>query len=109
MVVIEQKLLYSKNSGCFRAIVVVFGKIGFIRINWLYLTKLLHSGKSGSTRATRLYSDKLVDFGQKWYCSGKIGCIRAKGVLFRQKWLCSGKSGCVQAKVVLFGQSCCIQ
>ena len=35
-------------------------------------------------------------FVQKWLCSGKSGCIRAKVVIFGQKWLFSGKSGCIR-------------
>ena len=64
--------------------------------------------QSGCSRA------KVVVIGQKWLCSGKSGCIRArclyldKVVRFGQKWLYSGKfvvfgkSSCVWAKVVLF-------
>ena len=39
----------------------------------------------------------MVVIGQKWFYSGKSGCIRAK-------WLYSVKSGCILAKVVVFGQ-----
>ena len=65
-------------------------------------------GKSG------FFSCKVVVFGQKWLCLGKIvvfeesGCIRTKVVysgrvvVFGQKWLYSGKSGCNRAKVVVF-------
>ena len=37
------------------------------------------------------------ELGQKWFFSGKIGCVRAKVVTFGQK-------GCIRAKVVVFGQ-----
>ena len=57
-----------RQSGCIRAKVVVFGQ------------KLLHSGKSGCTRAKWLYSGKVVVFGQMWLYLGKV-------VVFRQKWL----------------------
>ena len=65
----------------------------------------------------------MVLFVQKWFYSGKSGCIwarllysnkrccnRAKMAVFGQgcpiriDWLYSGKSGCIRAKVVLFGQ-----
>ena len=54
-------------------------------------------------RARRLYSGKVVVFGQggfirvRLFFSGKIGCIRAKVVVF-------GQSGCKPAKVVVFGE-----
>ena len=40
---------------------------------------------------------KVVLFGQKWFYSGKSGCIRAKVVVF-------GQSGCTRAKVVVYEQ-----
>ena len=46
-------MLYSGNSGCNRAKVVVFGQ------KWLY-------------------SGKVVVFGQKWLYSGKSGFVRSK-------------------------------
>ena len=49
----------------------------------------------------RLYSGKLVIFGQKWMFSGKL-------VLFEQNWLYSGKFCCIWAKCVVFGQTGCI-
>ena len=44
-------------------------------------------GQSGCIRA------KVVILGQKWFSSGKSGCIR-------EKRLCSSKSGCGQTATV---------
>ena len=64
MVVFEQKWLYSGQSGCIRAKVVVSGQ------KWMYLAnKWLHSGKA-------------VVFVKKWLYSGKSDSIRAKVVVF---------------------------
>ena len=58
----------------------------------------------------------MVVFGQKWLCSGKCGCIRAKVAVFvqngciRATWLYSDKvnvfsqGDCIWTKVVVFGQ-----
>ena len=109
---------------------VVFGK------KWFYSDKVVVLGKSGCIRAEWLYSGKVVVFGQKWLYSGKSGCIRSKSLysgklgFFGQsgckKWLYSGqsgKSGCIRTKwlysgknseklvlfeVVVFGKGCCI-
>ena len=83
---------------------VVFGQGSFIRAKVVVFgQELLYSGKRCCIRAKRLYSDKVIVFGeivvihQKWLYSGKKGCIRAKVVVFVQKWLYS-------CKFVLFGQ-----
>ena len=50
----------------------------------------------------------MVVLGQKWFYSGKNGCIRAeqlcsdKSVCTRAKWSDSGKSGFIAEKVVVF-------
>ena len=57
----------------------------------------------------------MIVIEQKWFCSGKNGCIRDKWLFFdkvvvfeqsgciRVKWFYSGKSGSIGVKVVLFG------
>ena len=57
MVVLRQKWLYSKKSGCTRA-------------------NLLYSDKSGCVRG------KVVVIGRKRFYSGTSGCITAKEVVF---------------------------
>ena len=70
-------------------------------------------GEQGCIRQKRLYSEKVVVFGQNWLCSGKSGSIQAKVVVLsksgsiRANLLYSGKSSCNRAKVVVFGQSGC--
>ena len=52
----------------------------------------------------RLYSGKIVVFGQKWLYLRKMvvlsqsSCIREKMVVFEEKWLYLGKSGGIRAK-----------
>ena len=72
VVLFGQKLLYSGESCCIGAKIVVFGQNGCNRAKWLY-------------------SGKVVVFGQKWLYLDKSGCTRAKVVVFWQKWLYSGK------------------
>ena len=72
VVVFGQKWLYSEESGCNRASVVVYEKIASIPAKWLYL-------------------GKVVEFSQKWLHSGKSFCILGKAVVFRQ-------SGCIREK-----------
>ena len=54
-------------------------------------------GQGCCIRAKRLYSGKVVVFGQKLFYSCKSGCICAKVVVF-------GQDGCFKAKVVVFRQ-----
>ena len=56
----------------------------------VFVQKWFYSGKSDSTRAKLVYSDKSC-------------CAREKVVVIRRKRLYSGKSGCVTAKEVVFG------
>ena len=60
--------------------------------------KWFYSGKSGCIR------EKVVVFGQMWLYSGKKWLYSGKSGCIRAKWLYSGKSGCIRAKVVLFRQ-----
>ena len=83
MVVFGQQLLYSIESGCIPAKVVVYGE------TWLYLGKRVCIEQSGYIWAKvvifgqeLLYSGEVVAFGQKLFYSGKSGCIRAKLVVF---------------------------
>ena len=77
MVVVGQKLFYSGKSSCIRAKVVVFEQSGCIWVKVFVFGKLLYSGKmdvfgqSGCIQARRLYSRKVVVFGQKWLYWGK--------------------------------------
>ena len=78
-------------------------------------------GKKRLYREKRLYSCKVVVFGQKllysvmWLYLGKSCCIWVKAVVFRkvvvfgQKWFYSDKRGCIREKVVVFGQIDCIR
>ena len=50
-----------------------------------------------------MYSCKVVVFGQKWLCSGKCDCIKAKVVVF-DKVVIFGQSICIPAKVIVFRQ-----
>ena len=80
------KLLHSGKVVVYRSgkMVVIWAKMIVFRRKWLYsVQKLLHSGKSGCTRANWLYSGKVGVFG-------KDGCI----------W---GKNDCIPAKVAVFG------
>ena len=45
---------------------------------------------------------KVVVFEQKWFYSGKIGCIGGKRGCIWAKLFYSDKSGCNRAKVVVF-------
>ena len=62
--------------------------------------------------AKRLYSGKVLVFGQSGCNPTKGFCIRSKMVVFGQKWLYSdnlvvfGQSGCIRAKMVVFEQKC---
>ena len=51
----------------------------------------------------------MVVIAEKWFYSGKSGCIREKVVVFGQSGCIRARSGCIRAKVVVFGQSGCIQ
>ena len=57
----------------------------------------------------------MVVFRQKWFFSGKSGCILANVVVLvqiifsRVKVVVFWQSGCIRAKVVIFGQSGCIR
>ena len=44
-----------------------------------------------SCSSVRLYSGKVVVFGQKWLYSGKV-------IVFVQKWFLFGQSSCIPAK-----------
>ena len=90
--------MYAGKSGCIRVKEVVFRQIGCIRANWLYSGKLVVFGQCGRIRA------KVVVFGQKWFLSGKSGCIRDKSGCIRENWLYSVKTCCIRAKVIVFGQ-----
>ena len=46
-----------------------------------------------------VFEKKVVVFGQKWFSSGKSGCIRARCLYL-------GKNRCVWAKVHVFEQKC---
>ena len=63
----------------------------------------------GCIRAMWSYSGKVVVFGQKWFLSGKSGCIRDKSGCIRANWLYSVKICCIRAKVVVFGQGGCVR
>ena len=65
MVVFAQKWLYSFESGCINAKVVVFGQSCSIR------SKTLYSGQSSCNRLIGCIREKLFVFGQKWLYSGK--------------------------------------
>ena len=62
--------------------------------------------KDGCNLESRLYSGKIVVFGQS-------GCTWVKLAVFEQIWMCLGKfvvfglSGCIWAKVAVFGQIGC--
>ena len=70
---------------------VVFGKVVVLGKNWFNL------GKGGCILARWLYSDKVVVLGQNWLYSDEVVVI-GKVVVFGQKFLCSRKSGCIRAK-----------
>ena len=70
MFVFKQKWFYSVKSGCNRANVVVYRKIGFIPAKCLYIFKVVVFGQK------RFYSEKDSVLVQKWLYSVKIGCIR---------------------------------
>ena len=91
VVILKQKLFYPGKSCYIRAKVVVFGEIGSIRANRLFIEQ------GGCILG------KVVVFRQKWLFRGKSGCIRTKVVVFEQigviweRWMYSGK-------VVVLGQ-----
>ena len=91
VVIFKQKWFYSDKSFYIWAKVVVFGEIGSIRANRLFI------GQGGC------FLGKVVVFRQKWLYRGKSGCIGTKVVVFeqigviREKWMYSGK-------VVVLGQ-----
>ena len=80
----------------------------------------LYSGKSGYSRANRLYSCKFASARAKVVVFKKSGFIRekcfirAKVVVFGQRMFYSGKrfysvkSGCIRAKWLCSGKNCCI-
>ena len=149
MELLEHKWLYSSKRGCIQAKWFGSDKTGCIRVKyglfgqscgiWAELVvlegklvvfgqKCLQSGKNGCLRpkwlysAKRIYSGKVIAFGQEWFIraklfgSGETGCTRGKLVLFgqscgipqklvvfRQSGCIRGKSGCTWAKIVVFG------
>ena len=92
VVIFKQKCFFSGKSCYNRAKVAVFGEIGSIRANRLFI------GQGGCIL------EKVVVFRQKWLYRGKSGCIRTKVDVFEQigviweKWMYSGK-------VVVLGQT----
>ena len=71
-------MLYTGTSCFIVAKVVVFGQSGCI------LAEVVVFGQSGCIRAKRLYSVKLVVFGQKWLHSSESRCNWKKVVVFLQ-------------------------
>ena len=83
-----------RQSGCFWAKTVVFGKNGCIRQKWSYFFIVVVLGQGGCIRVKRVvfyrsgcFQAKVVVFGQKLLHSNKE-------VVIRKKWQYSGKSGC---------------
>ena len=90
-------MLYSGTSGCIRAKVYLFGqgccirgKSRFIRTKFVFEQSGCIWEKVVSNRANRLYSGKMVVFGEN-------GCNRVKVIVF-------GQSGCIWVKVIVIGQ-----
>ena len=74
--------------------------------------KWFNSGKSGCIPATWLYSAKVVIFGQSGCLFGQnlvFIYIFKKVVVFVQKQLYLPKNGCIGAKEVVFVKICCIR
>ena len=99
MVVLGKNCLYSGKSGCIRAKLVVF------RQKWFCLDNVVVFEKMALVGQKWLYSGKVVVIGQNCFifCAkvvvfGQHGFIRAKVVVIWQKWLCSNKIYCFRAK-----------
>ena len=79
MVVFGQKWLYLDKSGCSLVNSFNFGKVGYIRTNWLYSSRVVVFGQSGITRSKWLYSGKVAVFWKKLLYTGNF-------VVLGQNW-----------------------